>query len=193
MKKILTKDNRTKTSPIQFLESAIAERRKPQAELSELGKLLADKSARQIALETTGDLNDAAVITEIGRLQVFAELLPRRIAVKEQDDAKAEETLTQVTNQFIQEHLGPRVRRLGTRTRVIVESELSSHFREPSALIIAVSQSQRVRSIESLGWTATLQPEQGAIAHAEGALKAWASANEFEKTLSPESASVTQE
>jgi hypothetical protein len=192
MKKILTKDNPPKTSPIRPLESVIAARRKSQAELFELGKLLANKAARRVALETTGDLNDPAVITEIGHLQVFAELLPRRIAVKEEDDVKAEESLTQAANQFIQEHLGPRVRRLAARTRVIVESELSSHYREPSALIIAVSQSQRVQDIERLAWTATLHPERGAVAHAEGALTAWAAVDEFEKTLSSESASVTQ-
>jgi tRNA(Ile2) C34 agmatinyltransferase TiaS len=122
----------------------------------------------------------------LSRLQVFAELLPRRIAVKEVDDVKAEETLTQATNQFIHEHLGPRVRRLAARTRVIVESELASHYRERAALIVAVAQSQRVQSIERLAWTATVRPERGAIAHAEGALKSWAAVDEFEKTLTVE-------
>lgn len=172
-----------KPSPVQPLQTAMATRRKSQTELSELTKLLAEKSARQIALETTGDLKDGAIITEISRLQVFNELLPRRIAAKEADDAKAEETLTQATNQFIHEHLGPRVRRLAARTRAIVEAELTSHYRDPSALIIAVSQSERVRTIESLALPATLHPPRGAIAHAEAVLKAWIATDEFEKTL----------
>jgi hypothetical protein len=65
----------------------------------------------------------------------------------------------------------------------MVENELSSHIRDRAALIIAVAQSERVRIIERLAWAATIQPERGAIAHAEGALKAWAAVDEFEKTL----------
>jgi len=172
---------------VQQLESAIATRRKSQTELSDLGKLLAETSARQVALEKTGDLHNAAVITELGRLQIFTQLLPRRIAAQEEADARAEETLTQAANQFIQQHLGPRIRRLTARTRAIVEGELSSHFRDPSALIIAVAQSERVRKIESLDWAASLQPMRGAISHAEGALQAWLAADEFEKALPPES------
>jgi hypothetical protein len=136
--------------------------------------LLTDKSARQMALETAGDLHDAAVLAEIGRLQIFTGLLPRRIAVKQEEDVKAEKSLIQATNQFIHEHLGPRVRRLAARTRELVEAELSSHFQDAAARIVAVSQSERVRSIEGLAWAASLNPERGAIAHAEGAIRAWA-------------------
>jgi hypothetical protein len=186
MKKIVTKDHSMKTSPVQHLESIIAARRKSQAEMSELGRLLADKTARRVTLETTGNLDDVSVITELGQLQVFVELLPRRVAAKEEDDVKAEKTLTQATNEFICLHLGPRVRQLATRTRAIVKTELSSHFRDPSDLIRAVAQSQRVRSIEALDWSVTFQPARGAIAHAEGALKAWVAVDDFEKTLSLE-------
>jgi hypothetical protein len=66
------------------------------------------------------------------------------------------------------------VRRLAARTREIVEHELSSHFQDAAARIVAVSQSERVRSIEGLAWAASVNPERGAIAHAEGAIKAWA-------------------
>jgi hypothetical protein len=169
-----TTHNSKKSSPVEVLESAVAARRRSQTELSDVGKLLADKSARQLALETTGDLHDAAVLAEIGRLQIFTGLLPRRIAVKQEEDVKAERSLIQATNQFIQEHLGPRVRRLAARTREMVEDELSSHFQDAAARIIAVSQSERVRSIERLAWAASVDPERGAIAHAEGAIKAWA-------------------
>jgi hypothetical protein len=166
--------NTKKSSPVEILESALAARRRSQTELSGVGKLLADKSARQLALETTGDLRDAAVLAEIGRLQIFTGLLPRRIAARQEGDAKAEKSLIQATNQFIQEHLGPQVRRLAARTREIVENELSLHFQDAAARIIAVSQSERVRSIERLAWAASLDPERGAIAHAEGAIRAWA-------------------
>jgi hypothetical protein len=178
------KHTNTKPSPVQLLESAIATRRKSQTELTELNKLLAEKSARQIALENTGDLKDGSIITEISRLQVFNELLPRRIAAKEKDDARAEEALTQATNQFIHEHLGPRVRRLAACTRAIVEAELTPHFRDPSALIIAVSQSERVRTIESLALPTTFHPPRGALAHAEAVLKAWIATDDFEPTPS---------
>lgn len=171
------------TSPVQLLKSAVAKRQKSRTELSELRKLLAEKSTQRSVLETTGNLNDKAVITELGQLQVLVELLPRRIAAKEEDDVKAEKTLTEATNEFIQEHLGPRVRQLAERTREIVRSELSSHFRDPAALTIAVAKSERVRSIERLSWTATLHPERGAIEHAEGALKAWQDSHEFERAL----------
>lgn len=174
--------------PVQSLETAIAARRKSQTELSDLGQLLTETSTRQAALEKTGDLHNAAVITEIGRLQILTQLLPRRIAAKEEADAKAEETLTQAANQFIREHLGPRVRHLAARTRAIVEAELSSHLPEPSALIVAVAQSERVRKIESLDWAATLQPMRGATSHAESALKSWLAADDFENTLPPENA-----
>jgi hypothetical protein len=176
-----------KTSPVQELESAIAARRKSQSELTDHRKLLADKSARQLALEKTGDLDNLAVITEIASLQVFTCLLPRRIAVKEEADAQAEQTLTEAVNQFIHQHLGPRVRRLAARTRANVERELASHLRDPAALILGVSQSDRVRRIESLALPATLHPPRGAIAHAETALKAWSSADEIEKTMAQDS------
>jgi hypothetical protein len=172
-----------KTSPIDPLESAIRARRKSQTELSDLGKLLAEKSARQNALEATGDLHDSAVIAEIGRLQIFTGVLPRRIAAKEADDAKAEESLTNATNDFVHKHLGPRIRKLAAQTREKVETELSPHFQDRAALLRAIAQSQQVRSIEALAWTVTSQPARGAMAHAEGALKSWAAADEFEKTL----------
>lgn len=169
-------------SPVQVLESAIATRRKSQTELSGLGKLLADKSARLAALEITGDLNNPVVLTELVQLQISTGLLPRRIAVKEECDANAEQTLTQATNHFIREHLGPRVRRLAARTRAIVEREFSSHFPDPAALLVAVAKSEQVRTIESLSWSATEQPHHGALAHAEGALNAWTAADKFETT-----------
>jgi hypothetical protein len=177
-----------KPSPIQPLESALAARRQSQTEWSGLTKLLADKSARLAALEKTGDLHDAAVIADLSRLQIFTSLLPRRIAAQEEADAQAEQTLIQAVNQFIHQHLGPRVRRLATRTRGLVEGELSPHFPERSALIVAVSQSERVRHIESLALPATLHPPRGAMTHAESALNAWKAADQFEHTLPPESA-----
>jgi len=140
------------------VQLAIAARRKSQTELSDLGKLLTDKSARQTALEATGDLHDSTVITEIGRLQIFTALLPRRIAAKEAADAKAEESLIKATNEFIQQHLGPRIRKLAAQTREQVEAELSPHFQDRAALTRAIAESQRVRSIEALAWTSTSHP-----------------------------------
>jgi hypothetical protein len=93
--------------------------------------------------------------------------------------------LTQATNEFVHKHLGPRVRKLAAQTREKVETELTPHFQDRAALTRAIAESQRVRSIEALAWTATSHPARGAIAHAEGALKSWAAADEFEKTLSP--------
>ncbi len=159
--------------PVELLKSAIAARRKSQTELSGLGKLLADKSARQAALETTGDLHDAAVLTEIARLQIFTALLPRRIAAKEEADLKAEQSLTDATNQFIREHLGPRVQRLAAQTRAIVEAELSSHYRDPAARIAAVCKSERLWTVESLAWSVSVAPPRGAVAHAEGAFQSF--------------------
>jgi len=43
---------------------------------------------------------------------------------------------------------------------VTVENELSSHVRERSALIVAVAQSERVRSIERLDYSVTNGPFQ---------------------------------
>jgi hypothetical protein len=168
------------------LQNALASRRRSQTELRNLRQLLADKSARQLALETTGDLTDQAVIAELGHLQIVTSLLPRRIAAREETDAKAEEALTHAANEFIHEHLGPRVRQLAARTRTIVESELAPHFQDPAALIVAVAQSERVHSIERLSWSPSTHPARGAIEHAEGTLKAWAAIDEFEKTLPPE-------
>ena len=177
----------TKTSPIDLLQLALAIRRKSQTELSDLNKLLANKSTRQNALEKTGNLHDKAIIAEIGTLQIFTGLLPRRIVAKETDDAQAEESLTTATNEFIRQHLGPRVRKLAAQTREQVETELTPHFQDRAALLRAIAQSQQVRTIDALAWTATSHPAHGAIAHAEAALKAWAAADEFEKMLSPES------
>lgn len=183
MKKKLRKANAVKLSPVQRLKSMMAARRKSATEISELRRMLADKSARLMELETSGNLNEATVINEIGRLQVLVKLLPRRIAFKEGEDVKAGRNLVEATNEFIREHLGPRVRQLGVRTRVIVEKELSSHFRDAAELIRAVAGSERVRSIALLDWPASVQPEHGAMLHAEGALEAWAAADEFEKAL----------
>lgn len=166
-----------------MLKAAIAQRRKSQAEVGELRTMLAEKAEGRRDLETGGDLNDAKVISEIGKLQVLVELLPRRIAFKEEEDAKAEKDLVEATNEFIREHLGPRVRQLATRTRVIVENEMSSHVRGASALMVAVAKSERVRTIERMDCAVSLEPERGAIFHAEGALKAWTEVDEFEKRL----------
>jgi hypothetical protein len=169
----------SKTSPVQLLETAIAVRRKSQTELSDLDKLLAEKSARHAALKTTGDLHDPAVLAELSRLQIVTELLPHRIAARKQDDAKAEQALTEATNRFIREHLGPRVRRLAAQTRATVEAELSLHFKDPTALIVGVAQSERVRGIEALSGTITVTPARGAVAHAQAALQSWTAANNF--------------
>ncbi len=169
-----------KTSPVKFLESAIAARHKSQTELANLTQLLAEKSARQTALETTGDLHNATVLAEIARLQIFTALLPRRIAAQEQDDVKAEQSLTATTNQFIREQLGPRVRQLAARTRAIVEAELSSHFRDPAALIVAVARSERVRHLAALDRPISLTPPHGALDHAQATLQAWSAADAFE-------------
>ena len=169
-----------KPPPARAVESAVAAWHKSRTELSALAKLLADKSARQAALEISGDLHDAAVLAELGRLQIFTGLLPRRIAAKEEADAKAEQALTETTNQFIREHLGPRVRRLADRTRAMVERELSAHFRDAAALIVAVSKSERVRSIAGLDWSVSVNPPRGALEHAQGALNSWQAADKFE-------------
>jgi hypothetical protein len=170
------------TSPVQVLELAIATRRKSQTELSGLAKWLADKSADLAALEKTGDLHDPEVLTELVHLQISIGLLPRRIAVKEECDANAAQALIHATNQFIREHLGPRVRRLAEQTRAMVERELSLHYRAAAALIVAVAQSEQVRYIDSLSGTVTQQPPRGALVHAEDALQSWASADKFETT-----------
>ena len=98
------------------------------------------------------------MLAEIGRLQIFTGLLPRRIAAKEADDAQAEESLTTATNEFIHQHLGPRVRKLAAQTREEVETELKPHFHDRAALLRAIAQSQRVRHIEALSWTASNSP-----------------------------------
>jgi hypothetical protein len=172
-------------NPKLQLESAITARRRSQTELSNLEKCLAEKSARQAALETTGNLKDAAVLAEIGTLQILTSLLPRRIAAKKQDDMDAEKALTHATNQFIREHLGPRIRHLAARTRTIVEAELSSHFRDPAALIQAVAGSERIHHIASMNYSVSLTPARGALDHAQSALKAWTAANTFENDLEP--------
>jgi hypothetical protein len=167
------------------LESAIAARLKSQTELSDLRKLLADKSARQAELETAGDLQDAAVLAEISRLQMLTGLLPRRIAAKQEDDLKAEQALTQATNQFIREHLGPRVRKLAVRTETIVKAELTPHFHDPAALILAVAGSERVRHIATLDYSVSTNPARGALEHAQTALQSWSAADKFENDLEP--------
>jgi hypothetical protein len=164
------------------LQLAIAIRRKSQTDLSDLNNLLADKSTRQNALEKTGNLHDKTVIAEIGTLQIFTRILPQRIAAKEADDATVEQTLIKATNDFIHQHLGPRIRKLAAQTREQAETELSPHFQDRAALLRAIAQSQQVRTIDVLAWTATSQPAHGAIAHAEGALKAWAAADEFQNS-----------
>jgi hypothetical protein len=176
-------DSSAEHSPADSVESAIATWRNFQTELSDLRKSLADASARLATLETTGNLHDAAVMTEIGHLQIFTALLPRRIAAREEDNAKANTSVIEATNQFIREHLGPRVRRLAAETREIVKRELSPHFRDSSGLSLAVDRSERVRSIENQAWATTDNPTRGALEHAQGALKCWSSVNEFETTL----------
>jgi len=87
------------------------------------------------------------------------------------------------TNEFIRGHLGPRVVQLEERTRVIVHKELTAHIRDQGALMRAVAGSERVRSFGRLTCAVSLQPQRGAMEHAEGALKAWAGADEAEKKL----------
>jgi hypothetical protein len=183
MKKKLRKVNGAKSSPVQQLKAAMAVRQRSQAEIAGLRELLAEKSARRVALETNGDLNSGFVITEIGKLQVLTELLPRRIAFKEEEDVKAEENLVAATNDFIRGALAPRLQQLEERTRVIVEKELSVHIHDAARLFRAVAGSERVRAVGRLSCAVSFQPQWGAMVHAEGALKAWVDADEFEKRL----------
>jgi len=113
MKKKSRNVNGAKASPAQGLKAVMAARRKSQAEISELREMLVEKSARQVELETTGNLGEVAVVNEIGGLQVLVKLLPRRIAFKEKEEAKAEETLVAATNEFIREHWAARSRLSG--------------------------------------------------------------------------------
>jgi hypothetical protein len=174
---------RSPKSPKLDLESAIATRRKSQTELTHLAKLLGEKSVRQTALETAGNLHNPAVLAEIGRLQIFTALLPRRIAAQEENDLKSEQSLIEGTNQFIRDHLSPRVKRLAARTRAIVEAELSPHFRDAAALAVAVARSERVRRLQELDCPVSLAPARGALEHAQTALKSCAEADKLEKTL----------
>jgi len=183
MKKKIRKVNGAKISPVQRLRAVMAARRRATAEVAELRAMLAEKTARRVELETSGDLGAGVVIGEIGKLQVLVELLPRRIAFKEQEEVKAEENLVAATNDFIREHLGPRVRCLEERTRVIVQKELSAHIRDQGALVRAVAGAERVRELARLSCASSVQPQWGAMAHAETALKAWAGADEVEKKL----------
>ena len=168
--------------PVQVLESALATRRKSLTELSALRKWLADKSADMAALEKTGNLNDPEVLTELVQLQIVTGLLPRRIAVKEACDANAEQALTHATNIFIRQHLGPRVRHLTDRTRALVERELSLHCPDPTALLVAVHKSEKLRYIESLSGTVTEHPQRGALEHAQSAIQSWTAVDKFEAT-----------
>ena len=170
-------------NPKLKLESAIAAWRSSQTELSDLDKLLAEKSARQATLETTGDLSDPAVLAEVGALQILTNLLPRRITAKKQAEIDAENAVIHTTNQFIREHLAPRVRDLAARTRTTVEAELSPHFRDPAALIRAVAGSERVQRTGALLWPTTITPSRGTMEHAQGALKAWSDVDKFENQL----------
>jgi hypothetical protein len=172
-----------KVSPVQHVKSMMVKWRKSGAEVAELRGMLAEKTARRAELETTGNLNDSAVTNELCKLQVLVDLLPRRIAFKEDESARVEENLVSVTNEFIREHLGPRVRELMVRTRVVVEKDLATHIHDGPALIGEVAGSERVREVQRLDWSMSLQPERGAMAHAEGAIKAWVAAGKFEKTL----------
>jgi hypothetical protein len=177
--------------PSTSLSSALTARRKFQTDLSALNQLLTEKAARQSALEKTGDLHNPAVITEIATLQVFTRILPQRITAQEADDATAEQNLIKATNDFIHQYLGPRIRKLAFEKREKVTAELKPHHRDPRSLIVAVTQSQELRTIESLSRPITSQPPHGAIAHAEGTLKAWAAADEFEKRHLCSGASMT--
>ena len=184
MKKALKRE--MADSPIQRLESAIAKRRRIRAEICELRRRLTETSARREALAISGELDDPAVLTELGQLLVLVEVLPRRIAFREENEAKEEEALAQATNAFIGKELGPRVRRLRERTRTVVQAELSAHIHDPAMLMRAVAESERVRRLSQLERSVTLQPAHGAIAHAEGVVKAWADADEVEKALPAE-------
>jgi hypothetical protein len=165
----------TSNGETRDVDKAMAARRRMMAELTGLRRRLAENSVRLAELERSGDINDAAVLGEIGRLQVLAGLLPGRIAAREVEDENSEEDLTAAVNQFIREHLNPRVRRLIERTRAVVEGELAPHFRDRAAL--------RVRKVESLAWSVTAHPVRGAMEHAEGALKSWAMTEQAESTV----------
>lgn len=187
--KLITQNSKPKENgsklqtPNSKLEFAIAARHSSQTELSNLRTLLAEKSARLTDLETTGDLRERSVLAKIGTLQILTTLLPRRIAAQEQQDNAAEKTLIDATNQFIREHLGPRIKQLSARTRKIVEAQLSPHVRDSAALIVAVAGSEHLRRLQSLDRSASLAPANGALTHATSALESWTAANEFENAL----------
>jgi len=172
-----------KPSPDKPLRTAIAAHASLIVELANLSALSTETASRLTQLEAEADLSDTKALSEITRLQTVNELLPRRIASREQALANAVGTVLAECHTLVQTHLGPTARRIVAQTRARVETALRPHFREELELDRAVNASVQMQEVNGLEWSVKVEDPRdpaGVLRYAERLLQAAARLQEMD-------------
>ncbi len=89
---------------------------------------LANVESDLASLISTGNLDNEETLNRIGRLEILSRVLPARIAEREQARTRGKEDLQATCHDFIEAHLGPRLRELAINARAKVKATLSKAF-----------------------------------------------------------------
>lgn len=170
-----------KNNPV---EAALKDVQNRSAELVALQKQAKDSDARLELLVEDADLADKAALTEIGHLQIFEALIPRRIAKREEAFVQAEADLLKTCHTFISEQHSPRVKELVVLAETRTAEALRPHFAQEKDLELAVSNSTLVIEVKSLSVNLEGRPFAGVTEYASRIMDASQRADRIAAQLS---------
>jgi hypothetical protein len=178
----------TTAKEIQLVQEAVDRLHAAPVEIAALNDRLTAESQRRAALESDGDLNDRAVLTQVGELQVLCLLLTNRISAREAARPALLEALQKVCEAAVTKNLGPRVRALRRRVEESVMGQLRPHYADEDELVRAVQGSKIVSELKMLETECVLRyglrSEQEALNYGRALIAASAAIDEFEERLS---------
>ena len=180
-------------SPPEILQGHVAQFQQVLAEVAALETRKTESENQLASLSENGDLNDKEVLSEIGRLQVFTQLFPSRLAATERSIGPAVDALRLACHAFINAHLMERAENLTSRVRAKIRAALAEHFQDEAALAAAVEKSALMNEAGSISGAVNFArgasltefhlDADGLIRRAQGLLAIWKQAEEFEAKL----------
>jgi hypothetical protein len=173
-----------KNSPTAVVTDAIDVLKKAQQAVVDAESSHTQHSARLDVLLLNGDLNDAAVLSEIGKLNIFVSVYPRRSVLQQEAIVAADTAARAVVEEFKAKVMIPRARALRDRVQKKVESDLRPHYRDKDALAHAVSSSHSMREVELLAPALGTYASDSIQIKARNLLTNWDRIEALENTLS---------
>jgi hypothetical protein len=142
---------KTETNSSQIVTDAISNLKNARKAIVDAEAQFVQDSARLDELLLQGDLKNETVLTEIGRLNIFVSVHPRRLLLQQNAAGAAETKAFEAVETFKKQTMIPACRELKERMRVKVETELRPHFgATKEGLATAVQSSSSMRELENL-------------------------------------------